>query len=86
MHGLKYVLVLRGDLSCDVWLFPYRKADRESMPESLMQWIAAFRTIQWLVSDQGPHFEKGVHMAVKNELWMRYHFMTAYLPWANWRR
>lgn len=81
--GKKYVLLIRDDLSSYIWLFPTEAATSQAAAEALMTWIAAFGSMEWLISDQGSHFLNRLINDLMEEFHARHHFTTAYSPWAN---
>lgn len=78
-----YVLILKDDFSSYVWLFPADAATSEVAAESLLNWIASFGAMEWLVSDQGSHFKNLLLEEITSQLKTRHHFTTTYSPWAN---
>lgn len=82
-RDLQYVLVMRDDLSSFVWLWPTPSATGEAAADALSTWIATFGSIQWLVTDQGPHFTSSLISNLTRDLHVSHHFTTAYSPWAN---
>lgn len=81
--SVKYLLVIRDDLSSYVWLWPAAAAPSDAAAEALATWIAVFGSMEWLVSDQGPHFKCRLMRDLTEELKVGHHFTTAYSPWAN---
>eukprot|EP00171_Calliarthron_tuberculosum_P004595 IDg4595t1 len=80
---LKYVLIIRDDLSSYVWLWPTAGPTSESAAEAFATWIAAFESFKWLVTDQGTHFASSLVRELVSEICAQHHFTTAYCPWAN---
>lgn len=80
---LKYVLIIRDDFSSYVWLWPTPVATAEAAAEALATWVAVFGAMDWMVSDQGPHFKNQLMHELTEELKGSHHFATAYSPWSN---
>lgn len=81
--GLKYLLVIRDDLSSYIWIRATDSCTGEFAALVLSQWVAAFGNWQWLVTDQGSHFMNKLHTEMVTKFRTRKHFTTAYTPWAN---
>jgi len=81
--GVKYVLVLKDDLSGYVWLKPCISCDGENVRKSIMDWISTFTVMDYWISDQGSHFKNKVAEKLSEDLKINHHFVTAYSPWAN---
>ena len=79
----KYVLVLKDDLSSYTRLIASPDATAETAAEALMSWIASFGSMQWITTDQGPHFKNVVMETVIKELQVQHNFTTTYSPWPN---
>lgn len=85
-HGLdklKYVLLIRDDLSSFVWLRATTQATGEFAAQALAQWVACFGSMVWLVTDQGSHFHNALHDDMVRKFKTKKHFTTTYSPWAN---
>ena len=82
-HNMKYVLVLKDDLSGYVRIIPSAEASSIVAAEAILQWIADFRTPEILVSDQGSHFTAEVISDLTRLRSMEHHLVTAYTPQAN---
>lgn len=54
--GMKYMLVIRGDISSFVWLHLAAAAKAEVTAQAMYKWIASFSIMDWVLSDQGSHF------------------------------
>lgn len=80
---LKYILILKDDLTSFTWLFASSSPDAETATNAIARWISTFGSMDWLVSDQGSHFTANVTKQLANEAHVRQHFTTAYCPWAN---
>ena len=78
-----YVLILKDDFSGYVWLFSFEAEDGDSAVEAIIEWIASFGLMDWMVTDQGSHFKNNSVEALRK--WFKYahHFTTTYPPWAN---
>ena len=82
-HNMKYVLVLKDDLSGYVRLYASARADSRSTAEALNQWMADLKTPKTIVSDQGTHFLNQTIRELNRLRGIKHHFVTAYSPWAN---
>lgn len=51
IDGLKYVLLIRDDLSWFVWLCSTTSPTGEFAAEMLLKWVATFGTMVWLITD-----------------------------------
>lgn len=83
VDDLKYVLLIRDELSSFVWLCATATATGEFAAEMLSKWVAMFSTMVWLITDQGSHFHNALHNDMVRKFKTRKHFTTAYSPWAN---
>ena len=81
--GKKYILILRDDLSTYVWLWATDACTSEHAADAIANWVGAFGSPKWLVTDQGSHFQNKLINALTEELRIEHHFTTAYCPWAN---
>ena len=80
---LKYVLVVKDDLSGFVWLRAASTATGYFAADVLSQWVASFGSFMWLVSDQGSQFCHVLHSEMMKKFKSKKHFTTAYSPWSN---
>jgi Integrase core domain len=78
-----YLLLLKGDLSGYLWLWPCRKADSATTVEALVTWFTTIGVLRTWVSDQGSHFKNRTIEGVQRALRSQHHYTTAYTPWAN---
>lgn len=76
--NLKYVLLLKDDLTSYSWLMPFQNQDSEAAVSALSKWIAAFGKMDWLVSDRGPHFTASVIQQGTEEYRVQHHLSTPY--------
>lgn len=81
--NLKYILLIKDDLSSFVWLWPTHSATGDAAVDAITTWISTFGAMEWIVSDQGPHFNCELFKGVTSDLKVNHHFTTAYSPWAN---
>lgn len=81
--NLKYVLLLKDDLSSYCWLYPAAAPDAHTAATALAKWMAAFGGMDWLVTDRGSHFTAQVMASLTEDAKVRHHFTTPYCPWAN---
>lgn len=80
---MKYVLIIRDDLSGYVWLWPTSSATSDSATEALATWIGNFGSMDWLVTDQGSHFTATLMSNITEDFKLSHHFTIPYCPWAN---
>lgn len=83
IYGLKYILVIRDDLSSYLWLIPNEKADAEAAAEGIARWIRVFTIMMVWVSDQGSHFKNKVMKELPDLHDIKHHFTVAHSPWVN---
>lgn len=81
--GLKYVLVLKDDLSSYVWLSPFESPNQDNVTTEISRWIRVFTVMRVWISDQASHFKNEVMSALANEHRINHSFVVAYSPWAN---
>ena len=77
---LKYVLIIRDDLSSYVWLWPTAGPTSESAAEAIATWTSSFGAFNWIVTDQGSHFTSALIRDLVSETHARHHFTTSYCP------
>ena len=82
-HVLKYVLVIKDDLSHFLELVCCSAADHLVVVDVLMDWFKRFGIAPIHVSDQGSHFKNQVMFELTSRLNILHHFTTPYTPWAN---
>lgn len=82
---LKYVLVVKADVSSYTKIHAYEVPGRESAGACLNQCISSFGGIKCLVTDCGPYFTAFLFQNVTGEVHILLHYPTAYCPWANAR-
>ena len=80
---MRYVLVLKDDLSSYVWLTTCESATSEVAAREISRWIHTFTPMYIWVSDQGSHFKNRVMQHLANEHHIRHNFTVAYSPWIN---
>ena len=83
IDGLKYILVIRDDISSYLWLIPTGKADAEAAADGLARWVRVFTVMIIWVSDQGSHFKNIVMKELADVHKIKHHFTVAYSPWTN---
>ncbi|KAE8951185.1 hypothetical protein PF011_g33033 [Phytophthora fragariae] len=81
--GLKYVLVLKDNMSGYVELIACPNPTADYVYTGLMDWFKRFGVVLQWVSDQGAHFRNQVIERLQRALGAQHHFTTAYTPWAN---
>lgn len=82
-EDLKYVLVIKDDVSSYRWLCPFHCADSDTALVSVGKQIACFEEMSWLVTGQGSHFRTLLMRIQTETLQIKYHPTTAYCPCAN---
>lgn len=82
-EGLKYLLLLRDDLSSYTWLYPTTEATAASAAAALSMWVGSFGSMDWLVSDQGIHFKNELISELTKDFHVQHNFTVAYSPWSN---
>ncbi|KAE9134746.1 hypothetical protein PF010_g2345 [Phytophthora fragariae] len=81
--GLKYVLLLKDNMSGYVELVACVQATSDEVYQSLLDWFKRFGVVRQWVSDQGAHFRNRVIAELQRALGAHHHFTTAYTLWAN---
>jgi hypothetical protein len=81
--GLKYLLLIKDDLSGYLWLVPSAAADSAATKDALNLWFSAFDVATTWVSDRDSNFKNLVMNALRKALRTQHHFTTAHSPWAN---
>ncbi|KAG6574671.1 DNA/RNA polymerase [Phytophthora cinnamomi] len=81
--GLKYVLVLKDNMSGYVELVACVQATSDEVYQSLLDWFKRFSVVRQWASDQGANFRNQVIAELQRALGAHHHFTTAYTPWAN---
>ncbi|MEM1369509.1 MAG: RNase H-like domain-containing protein [Cyanobacteria bacterium P01_H01_bin.15] len=82
-NPMKYVLVIKDDLSSYCWLETTFSANAEHVAEVLARWTRVFGSPKIWVSDQGSHFKNEVVSYLARLHHIRHHHTVAYSPWAN---
>ena len=80
---IKYVLVIKDDLSSYVWLKPCSSANSETAAHEISRWIRTFTAMFYWVSDQGSHFKNQVMEHLAKDHNIHHNFTVAYSPWVN---
>lgn len=81
--NLKYVFVIRDDLSSYICLCPSEHANAESTANELSRWIRTFAAMSTRVSDQASHFKNMVLTKLAPDYNIRHSFTVAYSTWVN---
>lgn len=55
-NDLKYVLVIKDEISSYSWLSSCVSSDRKVAKSAVLKLIACFGCMGWLVTDHGSHF------------------------------
>lgn len=83
IENLKYILVLKDDLSSYTWLVPFAAANAENATTPLAHWCRTFAPPTTWVCDQDTHFMNSLHAARPAAHRIRHRPMVAYAPWSN---
>lgn len=83
INDMKYLLVIKDDISSYCWLCPSQMANSEHTAKELSRWIQTFTAMDCWVSDQGSHFKNMVLKGLAEDYKIRHHFTVAYSPWVN---
>lgn len=83
MDGLKYILVIKDDMSSFVWLCSTSAVNGDFGAELFFKLVSMFGTMNWLVTDQRSHFQNYVHEEMTRKFRSKKHFTTAYSAWSN---
>lgn len=79
----KYLLLVKDDMSGYSWLKFCASADRDKATQAVKEWIAEFRSMTWLVSDQGARFTAALMKTLADEARIQHHFTTVCCPSAG---
>lgn len=79
---MRYVLSLRKDRRCFVSLFLKKSPTIEETEDSLATYISTFRTMDWIVTEQGTHFLILMIHELSKNLQVRHHCTSDYIPCA----
>lgn len=83
IDDLKYLLLMRDDLSRYLWLWPSKSADAGTASIALSKWIDTFGAMKYWVSDQASHFKNTVAASLAKTFAISHQFVVAYSPWTN---
>lgn len=75
-----YLLLIEDDQYGYVWLKICTTVDSDKASQPVGEWIAAFRGMEYLVSDHGAHFMAGLMEKLMNEAPAWHHFTTSFCP------
>lgn len=64
--GLKYILLLKNDISSYIWLIPFVTKDAENVVSTLKIWIRKFSVMKDWVCDRVSHFKNTVMEILAN--------------------
>lgn len=54
--NVKYLLLIKDDLSSYSWIHPCNNAERDAVTIALLKWMECLGCMEWLVTDQGSRF------------------------------
>lgn len=74
--SLKYVLILKVDLTSYFRVMPHTSPDGTSTASPLRRWNAVLGSMDGLVYEQISHFTSTVVLQVMQGAWVRLHFLT----------
>lgn len=74
---LKYVLIVRDDISLYTWPYSYNSADSHAPISILARCISCFGEADWHVRDRRSHFNTSFVNTLTTEIHIRHHFTTA---------
>lgn len=80
---VRYIFVIKNDLSSYIWLVPTKLADAEHAANSLSRWIRSFIAMNHWVSDHGSHFKNQTMELLANAHCIHHQFTMAYSPWVK---
>lgn len=80
---MKYVLIIRDDLSGYIWLWRTTSATSDVAIDALSTEIGTFGSTAWLVTDQGSHITATLMTYLTEHFKLNHHFKPPYCPWAN---
>lgn len=83
VENLKYILVIRDDLSSYLWFCPTEAANEEKTASELARWIRVFTVMRYWISDQASYFKNQVMKHLADEHRVKHNFTVAYSPWVN---
>ncbi|ETV78978.1 hypothetical protein H257_07762 [Aphanomyces astaci] len=81
--SLKYVLVIKDDISGFVRLHASTTASAAETAAALMEWFGLFGVVRTWVSDSGSHFKNELVSTLGRMFGVHHHFVTPHCPWAN---
>lgn len=81
--SLKFLLLIKDDISSYTWLYPCENADSDVATSGLAKWMACLGSMEWLVTDQGSHVIASLMNSLTQEARIRHHFRKAYCPCSN---
>lgn len=80
---LKYVLIVKDDISSFTWPCLCDDVDSDSVKNILPWCISCFGGTNWLVTDQGSSFNTSLKSNLTIELHIKHQFTPSYCPWLN---
>lgn len=81
--NLKYVLIVKHDVSSYTGLCPCNSADSDTATTAIGKWITCFGETGWLETDQCSHFKAILMHALASDLHIKHYSTIAYCPWAS---
>lgn len=77
---MKYLLVVKDDISSYCWLWPSVSAESSHVASELSRWIQTLPIMNMWVSDQGSHFKNSVIRDIAKQYGIKHNFSAAYSP------
>ena len=81
--GMKYILMIRDDLSSYSWLILFAKENAKNASDGLFEWCTTFSTPKALMSDGGSHFRNDTVRLLTKALRVPHDFTLPYTSWSN---
>lgn len=81
--NLKYVLLIKEDISSYTWLCPCESLDRDAATSAFFKSMACLKCMKCLVTDQGSHSVPSPLNNLTKEARICHHLTTRYWLWAN---
>lgn len=78
--NLKYMLLVRSDISFYTWSFPSVEADSDAATNAISKWISCFGCRDWLGTDQETHFRATLMRRLESEMFIGHPFTTLSCP------
>lgn len=80
---MKYILVMKDDLSGYVWLHRYAESNAKNVAEYFLLWFSGFGIPRVWISEQGSHFKNNLVKNISTALKVNHNFTLPYTPCSN---